>query len=98
MMTSHVKLRKEKGSLAEYESQMKGESFLLFLSLYNISTAACLFIYTTAVTLLWPDCFLSSQIHRSTSVYFSKTNLISQCGKRSDSMCVRVCVCASVCT
>lgn len=26
MMTSHVKLRREKGSLAEYESQMKGES------------------------------------------------------------------------
>lgn len=25
MMTSHGKLRKEKGSLAEYESQMKGE-------------------------------------------------------------------------
>lgn len=26
MMTSHGKLRKEKGSLAEYESQMKGEA------------------------------------------------------------------------
>ena len=25
MMTSHGKLRREKGSLAEYESQMKGE-------------------------------------------------------------------------
>lgn len=25
MMTSHGKLRKEKGSLAEYESQMKGK-------------------------------------------------------------------------
>lgn len=28
MMTSHGKLRKEKGSLAEYESQMKGEAAL----------------------------------------------------------------------
>lgn len=26
MMTSHGKLRREKGSLAEYESQMKGEA------------------------------------------------------------------------
>lgn len=26
MMTAHAKLRREKGSLAEYESQMKGTS------------------------------------------------------------------------
>lgn len=29
MMTSHGKLRKEKGSLAEYESQMKGKRQVL---------------------------------------------------------------------
>lgn len=29
MMTSHGKLRKEKGSLAEYESQMKGKQHLM---------------------------------------------------------------------
>lgn len=29
MMASHGKLRKEKGNLAEYESQMKGEQHLM---------------------------------------------------------------------
>lgn len=40
MMTSHVKLRKEKGSLAEYESQMKGEQSLCCGSV-SVHTRTC---------------------------------------------------------
>lgn len=31
MMTSHGKLRREKGSLAEYESQMKGKAACMYM-------------------------------------------------------------------
>lgn len=43
MMTSHGKLRKEKGSLAEYESQMKGTSLCVcvFVSVCAMCLSLC---------------------------------------------------------
>lgn len=47
MMTSHVKLRKEKGSLAEYESQMKGK--LLWMCMCVLVSVCVSGLYHTSV-------------------------------------------------
>lgn len=51
MMTSHGKLRKEKGSLAEYESQMKGKSLCIcvLVCAMCLSLCASVHFYHTSV-------------------------------------------------
>lgn len=49
MMTSHGKLRREKGSLAEYESQMKGKSLWM---------CACVCMSVLFIALLFVDAHL----------------------------------------
>lgn len=51
MMTSHGKLRKEKGSLAEYESQMKGKCLCASVPFHHTSECAstCMPEFTCAL-------------------------------------------------